>query len=141
MARNAAAIPVTAPKARLIFVDFDAPEARADQLLTKMIEAMGVPRDDVYVLRASGGDLSALLEARQPEVIVTLGDAATRALLGTDAPVASLRGRFQAYRSAQLMPTFHPTHLLQIPAAKKEVWDDLQTVAKTLGIKVPTRKS
>jgi uracil-DNA glycosylase family 4 len=147
--------------ARLMFIG-DAPSAHDDAdvrpfrgpagaLLDKMIEAMGLTRAEVHLTsvvrcrpendRSPAADevaacrphLEAHLRAVAPEVIVTLGELAAHCVLGTDQPLASLRGRFAQAFGAQLMPTLHPAELLASPAKKRLAWDDLKQVITALG--------
>jgi DNA polymerase len=118
----------------------------AGQLLTKIIEAMGMTREEVYIVNTVGCRPS---ENRNPEpdevaacrpflqeqirlvaprVIVSLGTFATHAILQTDEPISRLRGRWQVAHGARVMPTFHPAYLLRSPKGKKEVWTDMQLV-------------
>lgn len=122
---------------------------RAGQLLTKIIEAIGLTRDDVYIAnvikcrppqnRNPEQDevdtcepfLFRQIDIIKPKVIVALGTFAARALLRTLDPISRLRGRVYEYRGAKLIPTFHPAYLLRNPSSKREVWDDMKLV-KTL---------
>jgi len=153
------------PSADLMFVG-EAPGAdediqgipfvgRAGQLLTKMIEAMGFTRDDVYIAnvlkcRPPGNrnpepDEIAMCEPflfRQlasidPKVVIALGAFAARTLLKTDAPISRLRGRVFDFRGAKLIPTFHPSFLLRSPGYKREAWDDLKLALSLLERPVP----
>ncbi len=128
---------------------------RAGQLLTKMIEAMGFARDDVYIAnvlkcRPPGNRnpepdeiatcepfLFQQLASVEPKVVIALGAFAARTLLKTDAPISRLRGRIFDYRGAKLIPTFHPSFLLRSPANKREAWDDLKLALSILGRSVP----
>jgi len=123
---------------------------RAGQLLTKIIEAIDLARDDVYIAnvikcRPPGNRnpepdeiaqcepfLFRQIEIIKPKVIVTLGKFAAQTLLGTDAPISRIRGRVFDYRGAKLVPTFHPAFLLRNPAAKREVWEDMKLVRRLL---------
>ncbi len=145
------------PRADLMFVG-EAPGAdediqgepfvgRAGQLLTKIIEAIGLARGDVYIAnvikcrppqnRNPEQDevdtcepfLFRQIDVIQPKVIVALGTFAARALLRTLDPISRLRGRVFEYRGAKLIPTFHPAYLLRNPASKREVWEDMKLVA------------
>lgn len=125
---------------------------KAGQLLTKMIEAMGLKREDVYIcnvvksrppdnrdpepdeVAACEPFLKAQLAIIQPQVIVALGRYAVQCLLRTEAPISQLRGKWSAYEGIALMPTFHPAYLLREPAKKREAWEDLQAVMKKLGL-------
>jgi uracil-DNA glycosylase len=155
------------PKARLVFVG-EGPGADEDtqgipfvgaagQLLTKMIQAMGFSRDEVYIcnvvkcrppgnrnpepdeIEACQPFLEAQLRAIQPEVIVALGKFATQTLLKTQTPITRLRGQWREYLGITLMPTFHPAYLLRNPAEKKAAWADLQAVMARFG-KPPARE-
>ena len=123
---------------------------RAGQLLTRMIAAMGFERSDVYIcnvvkcrppgnrtpepdeVSACEPFLQKQLASIAPRIIVALGKSAAAALLKTDAPISSYRGKFTSYQGIPLMPTFHPAYLLRNPPAKREVWADLQLVMKEL---------
>ena len=130
----------------------------AGQLLDKMIQAMGLGREDVYVcnvvkcrppdnrkpqpeeMQACSGYLKRQLELLNPEVIVALGGTAVSGLLGVNEGITRLRGTFRLYNGAiPVMPTFHPAYLLRTPAAKREVWADLLKVLAHLGRAAPTR--
>jgi len=149
------------PNARLMFVG-EAPGAdedvqgepfvgRAGQLLTKIIEAIGLKRDDVYIAnvikcRPPGNRnpepdevgtcepfLNEQIDLIRPRVIVALGSFAAHALLKTDAPISRLRGRVHDYRGgAKLIPTFHPAFLLRTPDRKRDVWEDMKKVRALL---------
>jgi len=148
------------PDAPLVFVG-EAPGADEDrtgepfvgaagQLLTKMIEAMGLSRDEVYICnilkcRPPGNRnpepdeiaecepfLKKQLASIRPRMIVALGKFAAQCLLRSDAPISKLRGAWKAYEGIPLMPTYHPAFLLRTPSAKREVWSDLQEVMREL---------
>ena len=126
---------------------------KAGQLLTKMIEAMGLSREDVYIcntvkcrppnnrnpepdeLGSCEPFLKGQLAALRPEVIVTLGKFAAQALLRDQTPISRLRGAWREYEGIPLMPTFHPAYLLRSPGEKGKVWGDLQEVMKKLGLR------
>ena len=148
------------PSADLMFVG-EAPGAdedvqgipfvgRAGQLLTKIIEAIGLTRDDVYIAnvikcRPPGNRnpepdevaecepfLFQQIDAIGPRVIVALGAFAAKALLRTEDSISRLRGRVFDFRGARLVPTFHPAYLLRNPPAKREVWEDMKKVRAIL---------
>jgi len=118
----------------------------AGQLLTKIIEAMGTTREEVYIVntvacrppenRTPEADevascrpfLEEQIRLVAPRVIVTLGTFATQAILRTDQPISRLRGSWQVAHGARVMPTFHPAYLLRSPKGKKDVWADMQLV-------------
>jgi DNA polymerase len=123
---------------------------RAGQLLTKIIEAMGMARSDVYIAnvikcrppqnRNPEPDevekcepfLFRQIETIKPKVIVALGKFAAQSLLKTTEPITRLRGREYKYRDAILMPTYHPAFLLRNPSSKREVWEDMKRVRAIL---------
>jgi uracil-DNA glycosylase len=123
---------------------------RAGQLLTKIIEAMKLRREDVYIcnilkcrppgnrnpeaqeIAACEPFLIKQLEAIKPEIICALGSFAAKTLLKSDAPITVLRGRFHDYQGIKLMPTYHPAYLLRNPGAKKQVWEDMQIIMQEL---------
>jgi DNA polymerase len=128
----------------------------AGQLLDRMILAMGIERDDVYVcnivkcrppknrtpepeeVSACMPYLNEQLALIEPQVIVALGKTAVQGLFGTAESITRSRGRWRLYQGRlAVMPTFHPAYLLRNPAAKREVWADLQLVLKHLGRTVP----
>ncbi|MBI3988119.1 MAG: uracil-DNA glycosylase [candidate division NC10 bacterium] len=117
---------------------------RAGQLLTRMIEAIGLKRDETYICniikcrppgnRAPEPDeiatcepfLIGQLKAIQPKLICALGGVAAQTLLKTKEPISKLRGRFFDYQGIPLLPTFHPAYLLRNPHEKKTAWEDLK---------------
>ncbi len=123
---------------------------RAGQLLTKIIEAIGLKRDDVYIanvikcrppgnrnpepdeVEACEGFLFRQIDSIRPKVIVALGTFAAKALLKTQDPISRLRGRVYEYRGASLVPTFHPAFLLRSPERKRDVWEDMKKVRALL---------
>lgn len=125
----------------------------AGQLLTKIIEAMGLKRDEVYIAnivkcrppnnRVPEPDEAATcmpflirqVQIVNPKAIVCLGSTAIQNLLTTDRKISSMRGKFQQWQGIPVMPTFHPAFLLRNPAMKKPVWEDMQKVMELLGIK------
>jgi uracil-DNA glycosylase family 4 len=129
----------------------------AGQKLTEIIAAMGLARGQVYIcnvlkcrppenrvpqpneVAACSPFLHEQLLAVAPRVLVTLGAYPARTLLGTDARIGSLRGRFHDWQGIPLMPTWHPAYLLRNPAAKRETWEDVKQVMKLLGLRDPRR--
>jgi uracil-DNA glycosylase family 4 len=119
---------------------------RAGGLLTKIIEAMGKTREDVWIcnvlkcrppanrnpepdeVAACMPFLEEQIRLIVPRVIVTLGTYAAQAVLGTDEPIGKLRGRWQNARGVRVMPTFHPAFLLRSPERKKDTWEDMKLV-------------
>jgi DNA polymerase len=160
LGRSQVVFGVGSPKARLMFVG-EAPGededkrgepfvGRAGQLLTKIIEAIGLTREQVYIanvikcrppgnrnpeadeVAACEPFLFRQIDAIQPKVIVPLGKFAAQSLLRTMDPITRLRGRQFEYRGAVLLPTFHPAYLLRNPSAKREVWEDMKKVRAIL---------
>jgi len=138
---------------------------RAGQLLTRMIIAMGLTREEVYIcnvlkcrppnnrdpsaeeILACSPYLRAQLEILRPEVLVTLGSPASKTLLSTVDGIGKLRGRFHDFYpsghpsegpSVPLMPTYHPAYLLRSPSEKGKTWGDLQMVMSLLGLPAPS---
>jgi DNA polymerase len=126
---------------------------KAGQLLTRIITAMGLRREQVYMLNvikcrppqnrnplpdevaACRPILQAQLACLQPRVICALGTFAAQALLQTEEPISRLRGRFHTLAGMQVMPTYHPAYLLRHPQYKRAVWDDMQSVQRALGLR------
>jgi DNA polymerase len=155
------------PAARLCFLG-EAPGAdedasgepfvgRAGQLLTKIIEACTLSRDDVYILNVlkcrppenrrpepdevanCRGYFERQIEAIRPEFICCLGASAAQSLLRTDETIGKLRGRWFEYGEATVICTYHPSYLLRNPAAKRDVWDDMQHLMARMGIAMPQK--
>jgi uracil-DNA glycosylase family 4 len=152
------------PRAELVFVgegpghDEDVQGlpfvGRAGKLLTQMIEAMGLSREDVYIanvvkcrppenrkpeedeVATCSPYLFRQLDVIGPKAIVCLGATAAQALLKTQEPISRVRGNWFDYRNTKMMVTYHPAYLLRNPAAKAEVWKDLQKVMALLGLKL-----
>jgi uracil-DNA glycosylase family 4 len=153
------------PAARLCFLG-EAPGAdedasgepfvgRAGQLLTKIIEACTLTRDEVYILNVlkcrppenrrpepeevanCRGYFERQIEAIRPEFICCLGTSAAQSLLRTDETIGKLRGRWFDYGPATVICTYHPSYLLRNPAAKRDVWDDMQHLMARMGIEMP----
>jgi uracil-DNA glycosylase family 4 len=156
------------PKAQLVFVgegpgrDEDAQGlpfvGRAGKLLTQMIEAMGMQRKDVYIcnvvkcrppenrlpepdeIKTCSPYLLRQLDAIAPKVIVCLGACAAQTLLETNRGISHFRGEWLEFRGTRLLATYHPAYLLRNPAAKADVWKDLQKVMAVLGLEVKKGK-
>lgn len=126
----------------------------AGRLLTRIIEAMGLRRDEVYicnVVKCRPPDnrdpekdevdtcipfLKQQLRIIQPEVICGLGRVACSGLLGEGFKITAERGKWHEYMGIPLMPTFHPAYLLRYPSAKRQVWQDVQEIMKRLGLEI-----
>ena len=122
----------------------------AGHLLTKIIEAIQLTRDQVYIcnivkcrppsnrtpeedeIAACSPFMFRQVESIQPKVICCLGAVAAQTVLGTKTAVGKLRGRFHEFRGIQVMPTWHPAYLLRNPAAKRDVWDDIRKIKALL---------
>jgi DNA polymerase len=150
------------PKARLVFVG-EAPGAdedaqgepfvgRAGQLLTKIILAMGMQREDVYIcniikcrppgnrtpeseeILACTPFLLKQIQAIRPQFICALGGPAAQTLLRTKEPISRLRGKFYDFQGIPLLPTYHPAFLLRNPYEKKTVWEDMKLLLREMGL-------
>jgi uracil-DNA glycosylase len=148
------------PNARLMFVG-EAPGAdedeqglafvgKAGQLLTKIIEAIGMRREDVFIanvlqcrppenrnpepdeIMACQPFLEQKIDAIHPKVLVGLGKFGAHWLLKTAEPITRLRGKLGQYKGITVMPTYHPAYLLRNPGAKKDVWEDMKIVRALL---------
>ena len=158
------------PQARLVFVG-EGPGADEDlkgepfvgeagQVLNRIITAMGIKREDVYICNVvkcrppgnrdpEADEISACspfllrqIRSIQPEVIVTLGKFASQTLLGTKEPITKLRGKFRDFHGIPLMPTFHPSYLLRNKGDAGpfwDVWDDMTQVLRLLKLPVPEK--
>lgn len=127
---------------------------KAGQLLTRIIEAINLKREDVYICNVlkcrppqNRNPLPEEIESCEPflvrqimtikpKVICALGKFAAQTLLKSEAPISTLRGRFQNYHGVPLMPTYHPAFLLRNPGMKREVWEDVQMIQKVLEGKI-----
>jgi len=148
------------PRAALMFVG-EAPGHEEDvqgypfvgpagKLLDRMIAAMGLERDEVYVanilkcrppgnrdprsdeIEACFPFLQRQIELVAPRIICTLGRPASNTLLHTSASMGSLRGRWHSFDGIPLMPTYHPAYLLRSPGQKRKTWEDLKMIALAL---------
>jgi uracil-DNA glycosylase len=153
------------PAARLLFVG-EAPGAdediqglafvgKAGQLLTRIIEAIDLKREDVFIanilkcrppenrnpepdeILACHPFLESQIRAINPRVIVALGKFSAQWLLKTAEPITRLRGRMGEYQGVKVMPTYHPAYLLRNPGAKREVWEDMKVVRELLSGDTP----
>lgn len=127
---------------------------RAGQLLNKIIGAMKLRREEVYILNAlkcrppqnrtplpeeianCNEFVERQLEVLQPEYIVCLGAVAVRALLGSSSSIGRLRGRFHEYKSARVVVTYHPSYLLRQESAKRMVWEDMKMLLADMGVAI-----
>ena len=152
------------PHARLCFLG-EAPGAdedktgipfvgRGGQLLTKIIEACQLKREDVYILnmikcRPPGnrnplplelsncrGYLEGQLDLIRPEFICCLGAVASQNLLGTTVSIGKLRGKVHLFRGTKVVCTYHPAFLLRSPSFKKETWEDMKLLMREMGVEL-----
>ncbi len=162
--RTQAVFGVGDPAARLCFLG-EAPGAdedrlgepfvgRAGQLLTKIIEACKMKREDVYILNmikcrppdnrnplpTELANCRAYLERQfdfiKPEFICCLGAVAAQNLLNTTVSIGKLRGKIHQYRGAKVVCTYHPAFILRSPAFKKETWDDMKLLMREMGVEL-----
>ena len=130
---------------------------RAGKLLTKIIESIGLKREDVFIanilkcrppenrnpnpkeIAVCSPFLHKQIELIKPKVICTLGKFASQTLLETEVPISQLRGKFYFYRGIKLMPTYHPAYLLRNSAGKQDVWEDMKMIAGELKLKIPKK--
>lgn len=149
------------PAARLMFVGegpgYDEDQqgepfvGKAGQLLTKIIQAMALTRDQVYIanivkcrppnnrnpqpaeIETCLPFLKKQMAVIQPEITCALGSISAKTLLNSNAPISKLRGRFHDAGEMKIMPTYHPAYLLRNPGKKRDVWNDVQQIMKALG--------
>lgn len=119
---------------------------KAGNLLTKIINAMGLSREDVFIsniikcrppenrdplpeeISCCRPFIDKQIELINPKVICTLGRYSTQTLLNYTRSITKMRGQFIDFKGIKVMPTFHPAYLLRSPSAKKDVWKDVQTI-------------
>jgi len=150
------------PKARLVFVG-EGPGNEEDQrgepfvgaagqLLTKIIHAINHTRREVYIcniikcrppgnrnplpdeIKACVPFLNRQIAAIKPDFICALGTVAAQTLLETQSPISKLRGSFYQHMGIRVLPTYHPAFLLRNPDKKREVWEDMKTLMKAMGL-------
>ena len=148
------------PNAQLVFVG-EAPGREEDlkgepfvgeagRLLDKILHAMGMQRDEVYICNVlkcrppNNRDpepeevvtceafLMRQIAAIKPQVIVGLGRFAVHSLLKNKTPISRIRGEWQSYQGVPMMPTYHPAYLLRNPEGKRDVWEDMKDVMRRL---------
>jgi DNA polymerase len=122
------------------------------QLLEKILGAIGLKREDCFLTNVvkfiSAGDeitneilkfftpfLHREMSAINPEVIISLGNTPTKALLNIKKPITQVRGEFYDYNGMKLIPTFNPAYILRDPSKKREVWEDMKMVRDFLNKK------
>lgn len=152
------------PQARLVFVgegpgkeeDLEGKPfvGEAGRLLTRIIHAMGLTREEVYIcnvvkcrppnnrdpeedeIRTCIPFLRKQLDLIRPQVICALGRVAARGLLEKEIKITQERGKWQSYEGIPVMPTYHPAYLIRNPSAKRPVWEDVQKIMTLLGMEV-----
>jgi uracil-DNA glycosylase family 4 len=153
--------------ARLVFVG-EAPGVEEDltgkpfvglagKLLTDIIKAMGLTREEVYICNIvkchpprnrdpEPGEtgmclpfLKAQISLIRPEIICTLGRISAQSLVKKDFKITRDRGQWHTFMGTPLIPTYHPAYLLRYPQAKRDVWEDMQQIMQKLGLKDPRR--
>lgn len=170
-ARKSIVVGEGCPDAELVFVGEGPGEqedlqgrpfvGKAGQLLDRMIGAIGLQREQVYIcnvvkcrppgnrnpepdeIESCSPFLYRQLAAIRPRVVVALGKFAAQTLMQSEVRITQVRGRFFPFLDgkAKLLPTFHPAYLLRNPEAKKEAWEDLQSVARELGLEIPKART
>lgn len=165
--RNKTVFGVGNPNAKLVFYG-EAPGAdedrqgepfvgRAGKKLNEIIEAMGIQREDIYILntikcRPPGNRnpspeeqancssfLQRQLEIIKPDYIVCLGAIAARSFLNVTTPIGELRGEFHTQGKIKVLCTYHPAYILRNPSKKRDVWEDIKFLMKDMGLKIPKK--
>lgn len=167
--RNSVVVGEGNPRAELVFVGEGPGEEEdlqgrpfvgpAGQLLDRIIEGMGLSRQEVFIanvvkcrppanrtpkpeeVEACLPFLLRQLRAISPRVICTLGAVAAQALLGAAEGITRLRGQFQTWEGTPVMPTYHPSYLLRYPSKKRDVWEDMKRILGLLGRPIPKGRS
>jgi uracil-DNA glycosylase family 4 len=124
---------------------------KAGQLLTKILQSINFPREEVYItniikcrppqnrnpepdeIQSCNPFLMKQIDVIQPKIICALGAFASQTLLKTDAKITALRGKFYDFEGIQVIPTYHPAFLLRNPERKREVWEDMKKIVELLG--------
>ncbi len=111
-------------------------KGEAGQLLSRILNAMGLSSDTVFICN-SDEPIAVKEKIRKvlPKVIITLGEKASRILLGPDFSLAEQQGKFYEFEGIKVMPTFHPSLLLEQPQYKRRVWEDMKLVMEYAGLK------
>ena len=165
--RNKTVFGVGNPNAKLVFYG-EAPGAdedrqgepfvgRAGKKLNEIIEAMGIRREDIYILNTikcrppgnrnpspeeqanCSGFLQRQLEIIKPNYIVCLGAIAARSFLNVTTPIGELRGEFHTQGKIKVLCTYHPAYILRNPSKKRDVWEDIKFLMKDMGLKIPKK--
>jgi DNA polymerase len=130
---------------------------RAGKKLNEIIEAMGIQREDIYILNTikcrppgnrnpspeeqanCSGFLQRQLEIIKPDYIVCLGAIAARSFLKVTTPIGELRGEFHIQGKIKVLCTYHPAYILRNPSKKRDVWEDIKFLMKDMGLKIPKK--
>ena len=165
--RNKTVFGVGNPNAKLVFYG-EAPGAdedrqgepfvgRAGKKLNEIIEAMGIQREDIYILNTikcrppgnrnpspaeqanCSGFLQRQLEIIKPDYIVCLGAIAARSFLKVTTPIGELRGEFHIQGKIKVLCTYHPAYILRNPSKKRDVWEDIKFLMQDMGLKIPKK--
>jgi DNA polymerase len=125
---------------------------RAGQLLTKILQSINLPREEVYIaniikcrppqnrnpepdeIQSCSPFLMKQIQVIQPKIICALGAFSAQTLLKTDVKITALRGKFYDLEGIKVIPTYHPAFLLRNPERKREVWEDMKKIAKLMGL-------
>jgi uracil-DNA glycosylase family 4 len=124
---------------------------KAGQLLTKILQSISLPREEVYIanivkcrppqnrnpepdeIKSCHPFLMKQISVIQPKIICALGTFSAQTLLKTDTKITALRGKFFDLEGIKVMPTYHPAFLLRNPERKREVWEDMKKIAESMG--------
>jgi DNA polymerase len=125
---------------------------KAGQLLTKILQSINLPREEVYIaniikcrppqnrnpepdeIQSCNPFLMKQISAIQPKIICALGTFSAQTLLKTDTKITALRGRVFDFEGTKVIPTYHPAFLLRNPERKREVWEDMKKIAELVGV-------
>ena len=111
-------------------------KGKSGELLTKILKAMNLSPDSVFICNADDlGLVHEKIKTICPEIIITLGTKAGQSLLQIKSPLEQFRGKFHEYNGIKVMPTFHPSLLLKHPEYKRQVWEDMKRVMENMGSK------
>lgn len=117
------------------FVDSDGTffKGESGALFVKILNAMGMTPESIFICNAPNtGSLHNQVLKSNPKIIITLGERAGQVLLNLGVPLEQFQGKFHSHKGVQVMPTFHPSALLQQPDLKRKVWEDMQQVMQLL---------
>ncbi len=123
--------------ASMFFVDSEGSffKGESGALLVKILNAMKMTPESVFICNAS--DLSSIhakIQKTRPKILITLGQRAGQLLLNFTSSLEQFQGKVHLYNGVQVMPTFHPSTLLEQPDLKRKVWEDMQQVMQLIGL-------